>query len=129
MDPPLRDRKKTQRKTEAKQQSSRWRALRRKIPVRSQQQDKEAEKKSRGVGVRGGLFWVFGSSSHEGGPGIGVVETVDVSVKKDLMRAYVVVLKDDGEGVVLVVEALVTPVGVDRSSRSRESATRAAGVA
>ena len=55
-----------------------------------------------------------------------MVETVDVSVKKDLMRAYVVVLKDDGEGVVLVVEALVTPVGVDRSSRSRESATRAA---
>ena len=58
-----------------------------------------------------------------------MVETVDVSVKKDLMRAYVVVLKDDGEGVVLVVEALVTPVGVDRSSRSRESATRAAGAA
>jgi hypothetical protein len=36
--------KKTQRKTEAKQHPSRWRALRRKIPVRSQQQDKEAEK-------------------------------------------------------------------------------------
>ena len=72
---------------------------------------------------------VFGSSSHEGWPGIGVVETVDVIVKNDLMRAHVVVLKDVGEGVVLVVEALVTPVGVDRSSRSRESATRAAGTA
>ncbi len=58
-----------------------------------------------------------------------MVETVDVSIKNDLMRAHVVVLKDGGEGVVLVVEALVTPVGVDRSSRSRESATRAADAA
>ena len=58
-----------------------------------------------------------------------MVETVDVSIKNDLMRAHVVVLKDDGEGVVLVVEALVTPVGVDRSSHSRESATRAADTA
>ena len=66
---------------------------------------------------------------HEGSPGVGVVETVDVSVKNDLMRAHVVVLKDGGESVVLVVEALVTPVGVDRSSRSRESATRTAGAA
>jgi hypothetical protein len=39
----------------------------------------------------------------------------------------IVVLKDGGESVVLVVEALVTPVGVDRSSSGRESATRAAG--
>jgi hypothetical protein len=38
-------------------------------------QDKEAEKKSRGVGVRGGLFGVFVSSLHEDWPGIGVVET------------------------------------------------------
>jgi len=58
-----------------------------------------------------------------------VVETVDVIVKNDLMRAHLVVLKDVGESVVLVVEPLVTPVGVDRSSRSRESATRAAGAA
>ena len=100
-----------------------------KNPVRSQNKDKEAGKKSRGVRVRGGLFGVFCSSLHEGWPGIGVVETVDVIVKNDLMRAHVVVLKDGGESVVLVVEALVTPVGVDRSSRSRESATRAAGVA
>lgn len=76
-----------------------------------------------------GLFGEFGSSLHEGSPGVGVVETVDVGVQNDLMRAHVVVLKDGGESVVLVVEALVTPVGVDRSSRSRESATGAAGAA
>jgi hypothetical protein len=56
-------------------------------------------------------------------------ETVDVCVKNDLVRTHVVALKNGGENVVLVVEALVTPVGVDRSSRSRESATRAAGAA
>jgi len=54
---------------------------------------------------------------------------VDVCVKNDLVRAHVVALKDGGQSVVLVGEALVTPVGVDRSSRSRESATRAAGAA
>jgi hypothetical protein len=58
-----------------------------------------------------------------------VAETVDVGIKKDLVRAHVVALKDGSESVVLVGEALVTPVGVDRSSRSRESATRAAGAA
>ena len=87
------------------------------------------EKKLGRVVVRGGLFGEFGSSLHEGSPGVGVVETVDVGVQNDLMRAHVVVLKDGGESVVLVVEALVTPVGVDRSSRSRESATGAAGAA
>ena len=51
---------------------------------------------------------------------------VDVRVKNDLVRVHVVLLKDDGESVVLVCEALVTPVCVDRSSSSRESATRAA---
>ena len=66
---------------------------------------------------------------HEGWPGIGVVETVDVVVKNDLMRAHVVILKDVVESVVLVGEPLVTPVGVDRSSRSRESAMRAASAA
>ena len=62
-------------------------------------------------------------------PGVEVAKTVDVGVKKNLVRAHVVVLKDGGESVVVVVEALVTPVGVDRSSRSRESATRAADAA
>jgi hypothetical protein len=56
-----------------------------------------------------------------------VTEMIDVGVKKDLVRVHVVALKDGGESVVVVVEALVTPVGVDRSSRSRESATRAVG--
>ena len=54
-----------------------------------------------------------------------MAETVDVIVKNDMVRAHVVVLKDCCESVVLRVEALVTPVGVDRSSRGRESATRA----
>ena len=54
---------------------------------------------------------------------------INVCVKKDLMRAHVVALKDVGESVVLVGEVLVTPLGVDRSSSSRESATRAAGAA
>ena len=66
---------------------------------------------------------------HEGWPGVGVSGTVNVGIKKDLVRAHVVALKDGGESVVLVGEALVTPVGVDRSSRSRESATRTAGAA
>jgi hypothetical protein len=65
----------------------------------------------------------------EGVPGVGVVETADVSVKNILARSHVVALKDDGKSVVLRVEALVTPVGVDRSSRGRKSATRAAGAA
>jgi hypothetical protein len=66
---------------------------------------------------------------HEGGPGVGVAETVDVCIKKDFVRVHVVALKDVGESVVLVGETLVTPVGDDRSSRNRESATRAAGAA
>ncbi len=51
---------------------------------------------------------------------------VDVYVKNDLVRAHVVALKDVVESVVLVGESLVTTVGVDRSSRSRESGTRTA---
>jgi hypothetical protein len=66
---------------------------------------------------------------HEGWPGVGVSETVNVSIKKDVVRSHVVALKDGGESVVLVGEASVTPVGVDRSSRTRESATRSAGAA
>ena len=69
---------------------------------------------------------MFDRSVHEGWPGVGVAETVNVGIKKDLVRVHVVALKDGGESVVLVGEALVTPVGVDRSSSSRESATRAA---
>jgi hypothetical protein len=74
------------------------------------------------------LFGVVGSRAHEGVPGVGVAEMVDVGIKKDLVRDHVVALKDGGESVVLRVEALVAPVGVDRN-RGRESATRAADAA
>jgi hypothetical protein len=50
---------------------------------------------------------------------------VNVSVENDLVMAHVVALKEVIESVVLLVEALVAPVGVDRSSRGRESVTRA----
>ena len=62
-------------------------------------------------------------------PCVGVAETVDVIVKNDLVRAHVVALKDISESVVLRVESLVMPVGVDRNSRDRESATRATSAA
>ena len=75
------------------------------------------------------LFGIFGSGTHEGVPCVGVAEMVDVGVKNDLVRVHVVALKDVGESVVLRVEALVAPVGIDRSSRGRESVTRAAGSA
>ena len=58
------------------------------------------KKRSRRVVVGGGFCGEFDSSVHEGWSGVGVAETVDVGVKNDLMRAHVVVLKDDGEGVV-----------------------------
>jgi hypothetical protein len=44
---------------------------------------------------------------------------------KDII--IIVVLKDDSKSVVLRVEALVAPVGVDRSSRGRKNTTRASG--
>jgi hypothetical protein len=50
-------------------------------------------------------------------------------VKNDLVRAHVVALKDGNKSVVLRVEALVAPVGVDRISRGRESTTRASDTA
>jgi hypothetical protein len=59
------------------------------------------QKRSRGVVGGGGLFGVVGSSAHEGVPGVGVAEIVDVGVKNDLMRAHVVALKDVGESVVM----------------------------
>jgi hypothetical protein len=55
-----------------------------------------------------------------------VAEAVDVNVKKNLVRAHAVVLKDDGKSLVVRFEALVAPVGVDRSSSGRKSAKRAA---
>ena len=57
-----------------------------------------------------------------------MTELIDVGVKKDLVRAHVVLLKDCCESMVVVGEALGTPVVVDRSEggRSRQNATRAA---
>jgi hypothetical protein len=55
-----------------------------------------------------------------------VEETVHVSIKKDLVRAHAVSLKDCGENVVVRVEAIGTPEGVDRKISGRKSTTRAA---
>ena len=62
-------------------------------------------------------------------PGVGVAEAVDVGVKKNLVRAHAVALNDGCKSVVVRVETLVAPVGVDRGSLGRKSATRAAGAA
>jgi hypothetical protein len=62
-------------------------------------------------------------------PGIGVAEVVSVRVKMNLVRAHAVALKDGCKNVAIRVEAKVAPEGVDRSSRCRKSATRAAGAA
>ena len=99
------------------------------MPVHSQQQDREAKRLCRLICVGERLREELASSCHKGRPCFGVTELIDVCVKKDLVRAHVVALKDVGESVVLVGVALVTPLGVDMSSSSRESATRAAGAA
>jgi hypothetical protein len=75
------------------------RALRRKIPVHSQQQDRE--KKSRGVVVGGDLLGVVGNSASEGVPGVRVAKVVNVIVKKNLVWAHVVALKDVCKGVLV----------------------------
>jgi hypothetical protein len=46
------------------------------------------EKKLGRVVVGGGVFGVFGSSLHEGWPGVGVVETVNVGVQNDLIEGW-----------------------------------------
>jgi hypothetical protein len=66
-------------------------------------------KKSRGVVVRGDVFGEVGSNASEGGPSIGVTEDVDVIIKKNLVRAYAVGLKDS-ENVVFWVEAIGMPM-------------------
>ena len=62
-------------------------------------------------------------------PGVGVAKTIDVGVKKNLVRAHAVALQDGCKSVVGLVEAKVAPVGTDKSSRGRKGATRAAGAA
>ncbi len=43
-------------------------------------------------------------------PGVGVAKTIDVGVKKNLVRAEAVALQDVGKSVVGLVEAKVAPV-------------------
>ncbi len=60
-----------------------------------------------------------------------MTELIDVGVKKDLVRADVVLLKGRGVRMVLVTESLGLSIAVDGSvgGRSRQNATRAAGAA
>ena len=80
------------------------------MAVRSQQQDIEAKRfrptHQRRRKARGG-------TGHEGRSGVGVTELIDVGVKKDLVRADVVLLKSCGVSMVAVGEALGSPVAVD----------------
>jgi hypothetical protein len=98
------------------------------MAVCSQQQDIEAKRLCRLAGVGGRLREELASSGHDGSSCFGVTELIDVGVKKDLVRADVVLLKGRGVRMVLVSEALGLPIAVDGSvgSRSRQSATRAA---
>ena len=64
--------------------------------------------------ARGWLWSRFRiSSGHEGRSCFGVTELIDVGVKKDLVRADVVLLKSCGVSMVAVGEALESPVAVD----------------
>ncbi len=101
MDPPLRDRKKNTEKDRSETTALQMESPPKENPGSLPTTRQRSRKKSRGVVVGGGLFGVFGSGTHEGVPGVGVAETVDVSVKNDLVRAHVVALKDGGESVVL----------------------------
>ena len=83
------------------------------MAVRSQQQDIEAKKLGRLIGVGGRLREELASNGHDGSPGFGVTELIDVGVKKDLVRADVVLLKSCGVSMVAVGEALGSPVAVD----------------
>jgi hypothetical protein len=110
----------------ARQRPDRFHARRRAPPLHyacTLPTARQRDKKSRGGVVGGDVLGV----ASEGVPGVGVAEPVDVIVKKNLVWAHAVSLKDTCEGVVVCVETLVAPVGVDRSSRGRKSATRAAG--
>jgi hypothetical protein len=101
------------------------------MAVLSQQQDIESKRLCRLVGVGGRLREELASSGHDGSSGFGVTELIDVGVKKDLVRADVVLLKGRCVRMVLVSEALGLPIAVDRSvgGRSRQNETRAAGAA
>ena len=55
------------------------------MAVRSQQQDIEAKRLGRLIGVGGRLREELASSGHDGRSGFGVTELIDVGVKKDLV--------------------------------------------
>ena len=83
------------------------------MAVRSQQQDIEAKKLGRLIGVGGRLREELASSRHDGRAGFGVTELIDVGVKKYLVRADVVPLKSRGVSMAAVGEALGLPIAVD----------------
>ena len=83
------------------------------MAVLSQQQDIESKRLCRLAGVGGRLREELASSCHDGSSGFGVTELIDVGVKKDLVRADVVLLKSCGVSMVAVGEALGSPVAVD----------------
>ena len=62
-------------------------------------------------------------------PGVGVAKTVDVGIKKNLVRVHAFALKDGSKSVVVLIEAKVEQVGTVRNSRCRKGATRAASEA
>jgi len=62
-------------------------------------------------------------------PGVGVAKTVDVGIKKNLVRVHAFALKDGSKSVVVLIEAKVEQVGTVRNSRCRKGTTRAASEA
>ena len=70
--------------------------------------------------ICGYILGVVGSRASEGASGLGVAKTVDVCVKKNLVRTHVIALQDGCKSVVGLVEAKVVPVGTVRSSRCRK---------
>jgi len=99
------------------------------MSVCSQQQDIEAEKLGRVIGVGGRLREELAGSRHDGRSGFGVTEIVYVGVKKDLVRADEVLLKSRCISMVAMGEALGFPVEVDGAvgGLGRQSASWAAG--
>ena len=71
-----------------------------------------SKKLGRLIGVGGRLREELASSGHDDRSGFGVTELIDVGVKKDLVRADVVLLKSCGVSMVAVGESLGSPVAV-----------------
>ena len=95
------------------------------MAVCSQQQDIEAKRLCRLAGVGGRLREELASSGHDGSSCFGVTEVIDVGVKKDLVRADVVLLKSRSVSMVAVDEALGLPVAVDGAVGGLDGSSRA----